>query len=291
MRDASDPRVLLRATLEELLPLDEQRRTSLRVMTAYYAWSLTDPELAAVFRRPEHPLEDLVAALITAAGARPSIDPAQEADLLVGGISGPRARPVAPAPQRAERATNRGPPPEPGPDRAGRPSGTAERDGRSRPRNPPAGVERSHDRACTDGRTDPPGEPRRLRPWVSRRRRAGRRGARHGSAGGLHRRRGEGRPAHRLPRPGADRLDPRPRADGRLRARDVVRGRRPAGRPALPARGRDHAPRHQRDPHVGRLHGPRQHQRLRAVVARGPRDPEAGPRLVRRPAPVSDQRP
>ena len=87
-RDASDPRVLLRATLEELLPLDEQRRMSLRVMTAYYAWSLTDPALAAVFLHDEHPLEDLVAALITAAGPRPSIDPAREADLLVGGISG-----------------------------------------------------------------------------------------------------------------------------------------------------------------------------------------------------------
>ena len=88
LRDASNPRVLLRATLEELLPLDEQRRTSLRVMTAYYTWSLTDPALAAVFLHQEHPLEDLVATLITAAGARPVIDPAEEANLLVGGISG-----------------------------------------------------------------------------------------------------------------------------------------------------------------------------------------------------------
>ncbi|SNY36986.1 DNA-binding transcriptional regulator, AcrR family [Paractinoplanes atraurantiacus] len=85
---ASDPRVMLRATLEELLPLDEQRRASLRVMTAYYAWSLTDPVLAAVFLHQEHQLEDLVAALITAAGAVPPIDAAQEANLLVGGVSG-----------------------------------------------------------------------------------------------------------------------------------------------------------------------------------------------------------
>jgi AcrR family transcriptional regulator len=88
LRDASDPRVLLRATLEELLPLDGQRRTSLRVLTAYYAQSLTDPALAAVFLHEGSPLEELVAGLITAAGARPSIDPGREADLLVGGVSG-----------------------------------------------------------------------------------------------------------------------------------------------------------------------------------------------------------
>ncbi|MGC5009299.1 TetR/AcrR family transcriptional regulator [Streptosporangium sp. DT93] len=88
LRDASDPRVLLRATLEELLPLDDRRRANLRVMTAYYARSLTDPALAAVFLHEGSPLEDLVADLITAAGARPSIDAAQEAVLLVGGVSG-----------------------------------------------------------------------------------------------------------------------------------------------------------------------------------------------------------
>lgn len=88
LRDASDPRVLLRATLEELLPLDEERRWSLRVMTAYYARSLTDPALAAVFLHEGSPLEDLVATLIAAAGARPSVDPAREAELLVGGLTG-----------------------------------------------------------------------------------------------------------------------------------------------------------------------------------------------------------
>ncbi|GAA0992088.1 TetR/AcrR family transcriptional regulator [Acrocarpospora macrocephala] len=88
LRDASDPRVLLRATLEELLPLDDERRTSLRVMTAYYARSLTDPALAAVFLHEGSPLEHLVAALIAAAGARPSTDAAREADLLVGGVAG-----------------------------------------------------------------------------------------------------------------------------------------------------------------------------------------------------------
>lgn len=88
LRAASDPRVLLRATLEELLPLDGQRRASLRVLTAYYTWSLTDPALAAVFLHEERPLEELVAALITAAGARPATDAAREADLLVGGVTG-----------------------------------------------------------------------------------------------------------------------------------------------------------------------------------------------------------
>lgn len=86
--DATGPRVLLRATLEELLPLDDRRRTSLRVMTAYYARSLTDPALAAVFLHDAAPLEDLIAALITAAGARLAIDPAREADLLVAGVTG-----------------------------------------------------------------------------------------------------------------------------------------------------------------------------------------------------------
>lgn len=77
-----------RRPLDELLPLDDWRRTSLRVMTAYYARSLADPTLAAVFLHDEAPLEDLIAALITVAGARPAIDPAREADLLVAGVTG-----------------------------------------------------------------------------------------------------------------------------------------------------------------------------------------------------------
>jgi AcrR family transcriptional regulator len=88
LRDAADPRVLLRATLEELLPLDDWRRLSLRVLTAYYARSLTDPALAAVLLPEASPVEELVAALIRAAGPRPAIDPAREADLLVGGLTG-----------------------------------------------------------------------------------------------------------------------------------------------------------------------------------------------------------
>ncbi len=84
--DVSDPKVLLRATLEELLPLDDERRSALRVFTAYYARSLTDRALAEVFLSDSHPLEDLVAALIAAAGA--PLNAAHEADLLVAGVTG-----------------------------------------------------------------------------------------------------------------------------------------------------------------------------------------------------------
>ncbi|MEU3714173.1 TetR/AcrR family transcriptional regulator [Streptomyces catenulae] len=90
--DADDPRGLLRAVLEEFLPLDEERRTALRVLAAYYSRSLTDPALAAVFLAPEHPLEELVAGLLERARERgrcaPGVDPRHEADLLVSGVTG-----------------------------------------------------------------------------------------------------------------------------------------------------------------------------------------------------------
>ncbi|MFC3817327.1 TetR/AcrR family transcriptional regulator [Planomonospora venezuelensis] len=90
--DAADPRRLLRALLDEFLPLDGQRAFALRVFTAYYARSLADPALAAVFLAAEHPLERLVADIITmgqAAGSTvPGLDARREADLLVAGITG-----------------------------------------------------------------------------------------------------------------------------------------------------------------------------------------------------------
>ncbi|MFD5234184.1 TetR/AcrR family transcriptional regulator [Streptomyces qaidamensis] len=90
--DMTDPRALLRAVLDEFLPLDAQRAFALRVFTAYYARSLTDPELAAVFLAAEQPLEDLVADIIGAGQAAgstaPGIDRAHEADLLVSGAVG-----------------------------------------------------------------------------------------------------------------------------------------------------------------------------------------------------------
>ncbi|MGW8400192.1 TetR/AcrR family transcriptional regulator [Streptomyces lydicus] len=90
--DPADPRALLRAVLEEFLPLDAQRATALRVFAAYYARSLTDPALAAVFLAAEQPLERLVADLIEAAQAAgrtaPGLDAWREADLLVSGAVG-----------------------------------------------------------------------------------------------------------------------------------------------------------------------------------------------------------
>ncbi|MEU0105852.1 TetR/AcrR family transcriptional regulator [Streptomyces sp. NPDC006251] len=90
----TDPCALLRAVLDEFLPLDDQRAFALRVFTAYYARSLTDPALAAVFLAAEQPLERLVADIIgigvaEATGATaPGIDRAHEADLLVSGAIG-----------------------------------------------------------------------------------------------------------------------------------------------------------------------------------------------------------
>ncbi|MDH6127006.1 AcrR family transcriptional regulator [Kitasatospora sp. GP82] len=59
-----EPRALLRAVLEEFLPLDEQRHMALRVFAAYYARSLTDPAIAKVFLHDAWPAERLLAALI-----------------------------------------------------------------------------------------------------------------------------------------------------------------------------------------------------------------------------------
>ncbi|MFJ8692326.1 TetR/AcrR family transcriptional regulator [Streptomyces roseolilacinus] len=90
--DMSDPRGLLRALLEEFLPLDDQRAFALRVFAAYYARSLTDPSLAAVFLSAEQPLERLVADIIAAGGApgatAPGLDHRHEADMLVAGATG-----------------------------------------------------------------------------------------------------------------------------------------------------------------------------------------------------------
>ncbi|MEU1827510.1 TetR/AcrR family transcriptional regulator [Streptomyces abikoensis] len=90
--DTTDPRALLRAVLLEFLPLDEQRAHALKVFAAYYARSLTDPALAAVFLTADQPLERFVADIVEtgrAAGmTAPGLDPQHEADLLVSGVTG-----------------------------------------------------------------------------------------------------------------------------------------------------------------------------------------------------------
>ncbi|MFI8833502.1 TetR family transcriptional regulator C-terminal domain-containing protein [Streptomyces afghaniensis] len=90
--DMTEPCALLRAVLDEFLPLDEQRAFALRVFTAYYARSLTDPVLAEVFLTAEQPLERLVADIIgvgeAAGSTAPGIDRVYEADLLVSGAIG-----------------------------------------------------------------------------------------------------------------------------------------------------------------------------------------------------------
>ncbi|KDN74670.1 transcriptional regulator [Streptomyces olindensis] len=90
--DMTDPCALLRAVLDEFLPLDDQRAFALRVFTAYYARSLTDPALAAVFLSAEQPFERLVADIIgvaeTTGRTAPGIDRVHEADLLVSGAVG-----------------------------------------------------------------------------------------------------------------------------------------------------------------------------------------------------------
>ncbi|QRX97308.1 TetR/AcrR family transcriptional regulator [Streptomyces sp. A1-5] len=90
--DPADPRGLLRDVLDEFLPVDAQRAAALRVFAAYYARSLTDPALAAVFLPDEHPLEEMVAAILAAARdagrAAPGLDVRLEADLLVSAAVG-----------------------------------------------------------------------------------------------------------------------------------------------------------------------------------------------------------
>ncbi|ANZ15603.1 transcriptional regulator, TetR family [Streptomyces noursei ATCC 11455] len=90
--DPADPRGLLRDVLDEFLPVDAQRTAALRVFAAYYARSLTDPALAAVFLPDEHPLEEMVAGILAAARdagrAAPGLDVRLEADLLVSAAVG-----------------------------------------------------------------------------------------------------------------------------------------------------------------------------------------------------------
>ncbi|NOL39914.1 TetR/AcrR family transcriptional regulator [Kribbella sandramycini] len=90
--DLTDPKALLGAILEEFLPLDAHRRLSLRALVGYYARSLADPALAAVFLTGDRALEDFVALILRYAEEqgllRPGIHLASTADLLVAGVTG-----------------------------------------------------------------------------------------------------------------------------------------------------------------------------------------------------------
>ncbi|AEW93205.1 transcriptional regulator [Streptantibioticus cattleyicolor NRRL 8057 = DSM 46488] len=86
------PREILRAVLEEMLPLDEERRTALLVHLAYFVRSVEDPELAEVFLGEPGELEEFVAGVIRdaqRAGDAPGrLDAGREADILVSGVVG-----------------------------------------------------------------------------------------------------------------------------------------------------------------------------------------------------------
>lgn len=90
--DPANLRGVLRAMLDEFLPLDAQRAMALRVFSAYYARSLTDPAIAAVFLSDDHPLEELVAGFIATAQESGQtslgLDAQREADLLVAAAVG-----------------------------------------------------------------------------------------------------------------------------------------------------------------------------------------------------------
>jgi AcrR family transcriptional regulator len=86
------PRDVLRTVLLAMLPLDEQRRMRYLVHLAYFVRSLSDPELAGVFRDAPPLLERLVADLIRwgqAEGQVPAdIDTFLEAELLLAAVDG-----------------------------------------------------------------------------------------------------------------------------------------------------------------------------------------------------------
>ncbi|MEU6681266.1 TetR/AcrR family transcriptional regulator [Streptomyces sp. NPDC046925] len=90
--DPANLRGVLSAMLDEFLPLDAQRAMALRVFSAYYARSLTDPAIAAVFLSDDHPLEELVAGFIataqTSGQTAPGLNAQREADLLVAAAVG-----------------------------------------------------------------------------------------------------------------------------------------------------------------------------------------------------------
>jgi AcrR family transcriptional regulator len=90
--DSATPRDVLRTVLLAMLPLDEQRRTRYLVHLAYFVRSLSDPEVAGVFRDAPPLLERLVADLIGRGqneGHVPTgVDTFVEAELLLAAVDG-----------------------------------------------------------------------------------------------------------------------------------------------------------------------------------------------------------
>ncbi len=80
-------RDLVRAVLAELLPLDAERRTMLRVHLAYFTRALRDPEVAAILRDDSPGLTELVATLLRqgrdAGTVTAGVDLDREAETLV----------------------------------------------------------------------------------------------------------------------------------------------------------------------------------------------------------------
>lgn len=80
----TEPRVVLRAILAELLPLDEERRAEATVSLTFERHAADDAELRRLFRDQYRHLRGLVAAQL------PGPDRDQDADLLLALIDGLR---------------------------------------------------------------------------------------------------------------------------------------------------------------------------------------------------------
>ena len=84
-----DPRVAVRQVIDELLPLDEDRRAEAEVWFAFTAFAQTEPRLRAVRDESYQQLEGLCRDLATAlAGDARHLDPAVESERLYALIDG-----------------------------------------------------------------------------------------------------------------------------------------------------------------------------------------------------------
>jgi AcrR family transcriptional regulator len=88
----NDPRTILRTCLVALLPTDEPSHLVSAVQAAYFAYSLTDPDIAALTNRVPRDVAINLAAVIRAAQQkgeiRPEIDAVREMDALMSMLGG-----------------------------------------------------------------------------------------------------------------------------------------------------------------------------------------------------------